>query len=97
MRRIYPKNNGTGNFRFGKKTSEVSASPIGAPKQIEFHERYQTEFRFNLLKKAPKNADAFLVGEKKRYLQGYTGTVAVQYYKIRTVHTGGKKSDHQAK
>ncbi len=87
MRRIYLKNNGTGNFRFSNTSSEVTATPVGVSKQVCFDVRQRNVFKDCLLKRAPKNANAYLVGEKIfTDPHAVVGFVAVHYYKIRTIH-----------
>ncbi|QQS22492.1 hypothetical protein IPM19_02570 [bacterium] len=101
LRRIYIKENRTNSFRFRKKSSEVDAIPIGEPKIVVtrhvFKEGKNDRQLFNesLRKQLPNGANAFLVGGSID--GGVDKKTAVQFYRIRVIHAGSKKADHETK
>lgn len=85
LKQIYPKGNGTGNFRFKKRNTEVSATPLGSP-MILRKQLVQSYLERDLKSIAPDKADAYMLGEAQYMDEPTDVRVPVQFYKIRTIH-----------
>lgn len=92
MRRIYCKENRSNSFRFRKKSTELSAIPVGEPKIVSVrhvdkgNKTDRQLFRKDLLSQSPKFADAYLVGADFYDNASMARRIAVQFFKIKVIH-----------
>ncbi len=92
MRRIFCKEDRSNSFRFCKKSSEISAIPVGEPKivsirKVDRGDKTDRQLFLDSLKSvAPKFADAYLVGMDYYDNAEIATRFAVQFYKIKVIH-----------
>ncbi len=85
MRRIFVKEGNYGSFRFRKKSSELSATPVGEPRLVTLNLDRKQVLQ-ELKRCSPYSADAFMLGQTVYVEPEYQTRVTVQYYKIQVVY-----------
>lgn len=85
MRRIFVKEGNYGSFRFKKKSSELSATPVGEPRLVTLNSD-RRQVQKDLKKSSPHSANTYMLGQTVYVEPEYKTRVAVQYYKIQVVY-----------